>query len=51
MDKFLKYEAIFTDADIGIIRFGTLQTFGNPIMGASMNNFHIKKLLHELIYE
>ena len=51
LDNFLKYEAIYTDADIEWIRFGTMLAFGNPIMGATKNNFHIKKLLNEIIYE
>lgn len=50
LDKFLKYQAIYINADIKWTRFGKLLSFGNGIMGASLNNFHMKKLLNQLIY-
>lgn len=51
LDNFLKYENIFADFDVGIIRYGVPKAVGNPVMGATKNNYYLKYTLAELVIE
>lgn len=50
LDNFLKYEVLFTDCDLGTIRYGIPKAVGNPIIGSVQNNYHLKIVLTQLIY-